>query len=217
MDSQVATSGRITSANDSIDFAKIVADGFAKAAENAVRLRDSKAVQAQLVKAAEMIVETYSQGGCLFACGNGGSAADAQHLVAEMVSKLQQDRTPIRAFAMTVDTSILTAIGNDYGYDLLFHRQVKGLMSKNDILLAITTSGKSPNVLKALQACKEVGCRSLLLTGKDGGPARELADHTILATGDFTAAIQESHLVIYHLLCYLVEKGLVSRGLCKYL
>lgn len=205
------------SKNMTAEFEKIVADGFATAAENAARLRDSKEVQAQLVKAANMVVNAYVNGGCLFAAGNGGSAADAQHLVAEMVSKLSQDRQPIRAFAMTVDTSILTAIGNDYGYDLLFHRQVKGLMSKKDVFLAITTSGKSPNILKALEACKEVGCQSILLTGKDGGPAKKLADHTIIAPGDFTAAIQEGHLVIYHLLCYLVEKGLVARGLCRYL
>ncbi len=194
-----------------------MADGFSSAAENAARLRDSKEVQAQLVTAAEMVVQAYVGGGCLFAAGNGGSAADAQHLVAEMVSKLQKDRTPIRAFAMTVDTSILTAIGNDYGYDLLFHRQVRGLMSKKDIFLAITTSGKSPNILKALEACKEVGCKSILLTGGDGGPAKKLADHTILAPGSFTAAIQENHLVIYHLLCYLIEKGLVAKDLCRYL
>lgn len=199
------------------EFSRIVAEGFATAAENAARLRDSKEVQAQVVRAAEMIVQAYVGGGCLFACGNGGSAADAQHLVAELVSKLKKDRTPIRGFALTVDTSILTAIGNDYGYEQVFHRQVKGLMSKNDILLAITTSGQSPNVLRALEACREIGGQSILLSGHDGGPARKLADHSILAPGPHTAAIQENHLVIYHMLCHLIENGLVARGLCQYL
>ncbi len=199
------------------DFKAAIQKSFENSYLNMKALSDHKELQSQLVQTAELIVSKYRSGGCLFVCGNGGSAADAQHLVAELVSKLAKDRTPIRAFALTVDTSILTAIGNDYGYDLVFDRQVRGLMTQNDVLLAITTSGHSPNILKALMACREIGASSVLLSGRDGGKARALADHVLLAPGDYTAVIQEAHLAMYHTLCHLIELGLVESGQCKYL
>jgi D-sedoheptulose 7-phosphate isomerase len=200
-----------------VNFGSVIQKSFADAASNMAVLAADQALQEQLVKCAEAVISTYKDGGCLFACGNGGSAADAQHLVAELVSKLSKDRTPIRAFAMTVDTSILTAIGNDYGYELAFDRQVRGLMRKEDVLFAITTSGNSPNILAALKACKDIGAKSILLTGNDGGRARELADHVLIAPGKSTGLIQESHIVMYHTLCYLIECGLVESGHCRYL
>ncbi len=195
----------------------LVRSAFEKSAENLKLLATSEELIASLTHASEIIAQAYKNDGALFVCGNGGSAADSQHLVAELVSKLSKDRTPIRAFALTVDTSILTAIGNDYGYDFSFHRQVKGLMRKQDVLLTITTSGQSPNILRALEACREVGAKSILLTGRDGGKAKALADHSIIAPGQITAHIQEAHLVIYHTLCFLIEKALIKLGLCHYL
>lgn len=151
------------------------------------------------------LVEAYRQGHRLYLVGNGGSAADAQHLATEFVSRLARERGPLPAEALTVDTSTLTAIGNDYGFEALFSRQIYAKMRPGDMLLAITTSGRSPNILRALEACREQGCRSILLTGRDGGPAAELADHVLLAPGIHTSTIQEVHILIAHALCACVE------------
>jgi D-sedoheptulose 7-phosphate isomerase len=194
----------------------LIQECFDNSAKNLASLAQAKKVQEELDRSIEMILASLKAGGTLFVCGNGGSAADAQHMVAELVAKLDKDRTPIRAVALTVDTSILTAVGNDYGYEWAFARQVDALMKPSDVLLAITTSGNSPNVLKALDACKSAGAKSILLSGREGGKAKALADHSILATGNHTGLIQEAHIVIYHTLCLALEKALVQAGLCKY-
>lgn len=197
-------------------FADHLDNGLQRAVDNLAALRDSVEVKRQVLTAIDLIVDSYVAGGSLYACGNGGSAADAQHFVAELVSKLNKDRTPIKAMSFTTDTSILTAIGNDYGYDLLFHRQVQAQMGPKDVLFALTTSGKSPNILKALEACREIGATSILLSGRDGGPAKALATHSIIVPGANTANIQECHLVLYHSICYLLELALIEKGLCSY-
>lgn len=156
-------------------------------------------------KAVAAVVAAYRSGGRLYIAGNGGSAADAQHLAAEFVSKLARDRAPLPAEALTVDSSILTAIGNDYGYDQVFSRQVAGKMRKGDIFLGITTSGKSTNILRALRLCRDMGLTSLVFSGRDGSEARGLADFCILASGDETSTIQEQHIVLAHTLCECVE------------
>lgn len=170
----------------------------------------------QLITASEVIKNSYLSQGSLFVAGNGGSAADAQHLVAELVSKLSRDRSPIRAFALTVDTSILSAVGNDYGYEFVFSRQVEGLMRSNDIFLGITTSGNSKNILKALEKCKEHGITSIVMTGATGGKAKDLADYLISVPSEETQLIQEGHSALYHALCQLIEEDLIEAGLCKY-
>lgn len=154
------------------------------------------------------LVAAYKGGGRLYIAGNGGSAADAQHLAAEFVSRLARDRKPLPAEAMTTDSSILTAIGNDYGFDLVFARQVEGKMRPGDMFLGITTSGRSPNIVRALEACRRIGIRSILFAGRDGGDAAPLADHCVLASGDRTSAIQEQHIVLAHSLCECVEAEL---------
>jgi D-sedoheptulose 7-phosphate isomerase len=156
-------------------------------------------------EAAQMLVAKYEQGGRLYIAGNGGSAADSQHLAAEFVSRLARDRNPLPAEALTVDTSILTAIGNDYGYEQVFARQIAGKATKHDVFLAITTSGRSPNILRALEQCVEQGIPSILFSGGDGGKARELATHSIIAPGKTTSTIQEVHIVLAHTLCECVE------------
>jgi D-sedoheptulose 7-phosphate isomerase len=158
--------------------------------------------------AANAVISAYKAGGRIYIAGNGGSAADAQHLAAEFVSKLAKDRAPLPAEALTVDSSILTAIGNDYGFEKLFSRQIEGKMQKGDIFLGITTSGQSPNILSALKTCKQLGHTSILFTGNDGGAARELADHCVIACGNTTAVIQEIHIVLAHSLCECVERVL---------
>jgi D-sedoheptulose 7-phosphate isomerase len=159
-------------------------------------------------RAVERVVEAYRHGGRLYIAGNGGSAADSQHLAAEFVSRLAQDRAPLPAEALTTDTSLLTAIGNDYGFEEIFARQIAGKARKGDIFLGITTSGKSPNILKALARCRELGIPSIVFCGHDGGPAKALADYCIVAAGDATSTIQEIHIVLAHTLCESVEAAL---------
>ena len=158
--------------------------------------------------AVKAVVTAYRMGGRLYIAGNGGSAADAQHLAAEFVSKLARDRDPLPAEALTVDSSILTAIGNDYGYEEVFARQISGKMRAGDVFLGITTSGKSPNILKALQRCREIGVTSLVFCGRDGGDAKALADYCIIACGTETSTIQEQHIVLAHTLCECVETAI---------
>lgn len=156
-------------------------------------------------KAVETVVNQYKQGGRIYIAGNGGSAADAQHLAAEFVSKLARDRAPLPAEALTVDSSILTAIGNDYGYDMIFSRQLAGKATVKDVFLGITTSGRSENILKALEQCRTMGVPSIVFCGRDGGPAKLLADHAIISPGIATSTIQELHIVLAHTLCECVE------------
>jgi len=159
-------------------------------------------------KAVQAVVDCYRLGGRLYIAGNGGSAADAQHLAAEFVSKLAQDRAPLPAEALTVDSSILTAIGNDYGYEQVFSRQVVGKMKKNDIFLGITTSGQSSNILLALDACRQMSIQSIVFSGRDGGSAKDKTDYCIVVPGDMTSTIQEVHIVLAHSLCECVERAI---------
>jgi D-sedoheptulose 7-phosphate isomerase len=156
-------------------------------------------------KAVEVVIEQYKQGGRIYIAGNGGSAADAQHLAAEFVSKLARDRASLPAEALTVDSSILTAIGNDYGFDMVFSRQLAGKASTKDVFLGITTSGQSPNILKALEQCRTMGVPSIVFCGRDGGKAKVMADHAIVVPGIETSTIQELHIILAHTLCESVE------------
>jgi len=170
-------------------------------------LRDA-AQLAEFERAADEVVRRYRQGGRLYIAGNGGSAADAQHLAAEFVCRLGAERPSLAAEALTVDTSALTAIGNDYGFEQLFSRQLAGKATAKDIFLGITTSGKSRNILRALEQCRSMGVPSIVFCGQDGGPARALADYCIIVPGSTTARIQELHIVLAHTLCECVEQAL---------
>lgn len=167
-------------------------------------LRDDEMLMS-FQRTAEALAKSYQDDGKILIAGNGGSAADAQHLAAEFVSKLARDRGPLPAEALTVDTSIITAIGNDYGFEKVFARQIMGKASKNDVFLGITTSGNSQNIIEAFRACEEVGISSIVLSAGTGGRACNMADHSILVPEGTTASIQEAHLVIEHTLCELVE------------
>lgn len=161
-------------------------------------------------KTVTVVVERYKRGGRIYIAGNGGSAADAQHLAAEFVSKLARDRAPLPAEALTVDSSILTAIGNDYGFEQVFSRQLAGKLTGNDVFLGITTSGNSPNILRALEQCRTVGVPSIVFCGGDGGAAKALADYCIVAPGTATSTIQEVHIVLAHTLCECVESAMFA-------
>jgi D-sedoheptulose 7-phosphate isomerase len=159
-------------------------------------------------RAVEVVVGSYRGGGRLYAAGNGGSAADAQHLVAEFISKLARPRAPLPAEALTVDTSVLTAIANDYGYEHVFSRQLEAKLQAGDVFLAITTSGRSPNILEALRLCRAKKIPCIAFCGRDGGVAKQLADYCIVAPGEQTSTIQEVHICLYHTLCECVEEAI---------
>ena len=154
------------------------------------------------------VLDSYQSGGRLYIAGNGGSAADAQHLAAEFVSKLAHDRAPLPAEALTTDSSILTAIGNDYGFEHIFSRQLIAKLKENDIFLGITTSGRSPNILKALEVCRHKGIQSIVFTAYDGGLVKDLADICIAVPGMRTSTIQELHIVLAHTLCECIESAI---------
>ena len=166
------------------------------------------AAMAGFYAAVDLLIRRYRAGGRLYIAGNGGSAADAQHLAAEFVSKLARDRAPLPAEALTTDSSILTAIANDYGFDQVFARQLAGKATERDVFLGITTSGESTNILQALAHCRAVGLPSIVLTGRGGGRARALADHCIAVPGQATSTVQELHILLAHTLCETVEAAL---------
>jgi D-sedoheptulose 7-phosphate isomerase len=159
-----------------------------------------------VLKAGELTAAAMKSGRKLMVCGNGGSAADAQHLVAEFVSRLTVDRPALRAIALTTDTSILTAIGNDYSYDNVFERQVEALGLEGDVLLAISTSGNSKNCLKALTLARKMNIHTIAYTGNNGGKMAELADINVIIPSDVTMNIQESQLALEHIFCMVVER-----------
>ncbi len=157
---------------------------------------------------AEELVRCLQEGNKLLICGNGGSAADSQHFAAELVGRLQRDRAPVPAIALSTDTSILTAIGNDYSYDEIFSKQVEALARPGDILIGISTSGRSANVLKAVAAAKARQVKTLALSGRDGGPLAEAADRTIVVPSRTSQHIQEGHIAIIHIWCEIIEDTL---------
>lgn len=162
----------------------------------------------QVHAAGQLITRSLQAGGKLMVCGNGGSAADAQHIASELTGRFIHDRRPLAAIALTTDSSALTCIGNDYGFDEVFSRQLRGLARAGDCLLAISTSGHSPNVLRAVHAARGAGVGVIGLLGRDGGAMAPLCDVAIIVPSKVTARIQEAHILIGHTLCGLVETGL---------
>jgi len=162
----------------------------------------------QLEAALAMVRDTVAAGGTLFFCGNGGSAADAQHMATEYVVRYMRDRRAYPALALTTDTSLLTAVGNDLGFDSVFERQVDALARRGDLLVVHSTSGNSPNVLRAAQAARAKGVRVLAFSARDGGSLREIADHSVVIPTTRTDRAQEMHLCIEHLICEYVERAL---------
>ena len=154
----------------------------------------------------ERTVEAIKSGRCVFFCGNGGSAADAQHLAAEFVGRFRLERLPLPSMALTTNTSLLTAIANDYGYDQVFSRQVRAFAKPNDILFGISTSGNSPNVVRAIEEARMLGVYTVGLTGRSGGKLKECADVLLNVPSDQTPRIQEAHILLAHIYCDLVER-----------
>ena len=164
-----------------------------------------------IVSAAQMILKAYQTGGKVLLIGNGGSAADAQHIAAELVGRFKLERRSLPAIALTTNTAILTAVANDYGYDTVFSRQLEALASNKDVLIAISTSGASVNILKAVETAHKKGVAVIGLTGGDGGKLKDVADLTIIVPSDNATRMQEAHITIGHIICHLVEKELFDK------
>jgi len=188
-------------------FADVVARTLAEAA----RLHaDARSAVAPTAAAAESMVAALRGGGKILVCGNGGSASDAQHFAAELVGRFERERRAIASVALTTDTSILTAIANDYGYTRVFARQIEAIGRAGDLLLAISTSGGSASILEALATAKAGGITTVALTGRDGGPAGALADIHINVPSPSTARVQEVHRTLLHAMCELIERELYA-------
>lgn len=155
---------------------------------------------------ARCLIDCVDNGNTIFWCGNGGSAADAQHIAAELVGRFERDRKAIASVALTTDTSILTSVGNDYGFDNVFQRQVEALVRPDDVLVGLSTSGNSPNVLRAVEQANRQGAITIGLLGRDGGRLKDLCRLSMVIPADNTARIQEMHGLIGHILCDLIEQ-----------
>lgn len=162
-------------------------------------------MQNKLESASKLVVETLKNGNKILLCGNGGSAADAQHIAAELTGKYKTERKGLPAIALTTDTSALTAIANDYGYDRIFDRQIEALANSGDLIIGISTSGNSKNIINALKVAKELGCKTLGLTGRNGGVMNEFCDINLIVPSNNTPRIQEMHILFGHIICQIVD------------
>ena len=169
-----------------------------------------KSIGSSLEVAANICIDSLKQGGKILLFGNGGSAADAQHIAAELVGRYKLERKGLSAIALSTDTSSLTAIANDYGYEHVFDRQIEALANPEDVAIGISTSGNSSNVINALQLSKNIGCKSIGLSGKSGGDMNKLCDVNLVIPANDTARIQEMHILVGHIICHLIELEFIN-------
>jgi D-sedoheptulose 7-phosphate isomerase len=162
----------------------------------------------QYANSAKLISDAINNGKTIFWCGNGGSAAESSHLAVELIGRFKENRLPLPSISLNSDTSAITCIANDFGYEEIFARQLEGLGRAGDVLVVLSTSGQSPNIIKALQRANKLGIKSVALLGKDGGKAKDFADIFIVVDSDETARIQEIHLLLGHIFCEFVENNL---------
>ena len=175
--------------------------------KNVIDTFDSEMIK-KIEDVANVLVKCLSSGNTIFWCGNGGSAGDSQHLAAELIGRYKNNRRPLKSIALTTDTSVITCISNDYSYEKVFERQIEALGVKGDVLIGITTSGNSANVINALKKSNDIGVTTICLLGKDGGFAKDIANYSIIINSDSTARIQEMHIMIGQIFCDLIEHGL---------
>jgi D-sedoheptulose 7-phosphate isomerase len=182
---------------------------FEKSLDDSLAMLESlRALSAQVRDCADRCLASLNSGGKILLCGNGGSAAQAQHLAGELLGRYKTNRRPLAAITLAADASVLTCIGNDYGFEEVFSRQVRALGRPGDVLIALTTSGRSPNILEALRAAKEVGMTSIAFLGGDGGAALPLSDSALVVRHRDTARIQEGHQFLLHCLMDVIEAGM---------
>jgi D-sedoheptulose 7-phosphate isomerase len=183
-----------------------IARQLGETASNLRVMSEDAALHDVMARVATACIEALRKGNKILFAGNGGSAADAQHLAAELVSRFNYDRPGLPAFSLSTDTSVLTAIGNDYGYERLFERQIEAIGNAGDVLFAISTSGRSPNILRALQVARDKGLTTVGLTGRQGGNMPAQCDHCLHVPSDLTPRIQEGHIAIGHTICCMIEQ-----------
>jgi len=169
-----------------------------------------KTLSPQVTAISETMIQAFKNGNKVLLCGNGGSAADSQHIAAEFVSRFRQERKGLPAIALSTDTSILTAIGNDYSIDRIFSRQVEALAHKGDVVIGISTSGKSPNVVEAIKTAKKYGCSTIAFLGDNGGTLKDLVDLPLVIPSTDTPRIQECHILLAHIICDIVERAFID-------
>ena len=165
-------------------------------------------LEPQITDVANLLIDVLNNGNTIFWCGNGGSASDCQHLAGELIGRFKGNRKPLKSIALNSDSAVMTCIVNDYGYEHIFSRQIEALGDEGDVLIGISTSGRSENVNNALKKAKEKNLHTVGFLGKDGGAALQIASHTIVVPSQSTARIQEMHITIGHILCELIEEGL---------
>lgn len=187
-----------------------IASAFAESSLLAAALAADTVFQQSVRDGASILFERLTTGGTLYTAGNGGSAAEAQHLAGEFSGRFRRERPPFGAVALTAESVTMTAIGNDYSFDAVFARQLTGLGKPGDVFIALTTSGNSPNILEALKAARDRGVTTIALLGKGGGAARGLADLDIIVPSDTTARIQEVHLLVIHAMCEMFDTCLLG-------
>jgi D-sedoheptulose 7-phosphate isomerase len=185
---------------------------IADSAATKQNILEDQALLETIASVAKACVNVYQNGKKTLLAGNGGSAADAQHIAAELVGRYGFDRPSIPSLALTTDTSNLTAIGNDYGYDKVFSRQLEGMAQEGDLFIGISTSGNSQNVINAFESAALKGVTTVALVGRDGGAMAQMADYAIIVPSNATPRIQESHILIGHILCDIIEKTLFGEG-----
>ena len=162
-------------------------------------------IEANIKKSSDLIAKSLKLGGTIFWCGNGGSAADSQHIAAEFIGRFKNDRKPLRSIALTTDTSVITCVSNDYSFEEIFSRQLKALARRGDVLVVISTSGESENIKQVLLQAKKMGVKTIGLLGKNGGKCKKYVDIPLIVPSDITARIQEVHILIEHFICEIVE------------
>jgi D-sedoheptulose 7-phosphate isomerase len=199
---------------DRLDFEQRVSQSIHESIAVKERLLASAEIISMVAKAGEVLVDALTQGNKALLFGNGGSAADAQHIAAEFVGRFAFDRPALPALALSENSSSLTAIGNDYGFDVVFSRQIEALGRPGDVAIGISTSGNSRNVLKAISAAKKIGLQTIALTGYKGGELKKAADHCICVPSNETPRIQECHILIGHILSDLVERTIFDEQSC---
>lgn len=178
---------------------------------SAENIQKSISLSSQIQQSIESIIQCIKNGNKIILFGNGGSAADAQHIAAELIGRFKLERKSFPAIALTTDTSILTSLGNDYSYDVVFSRQCESLVSKGDVVIGISTSGNSKNVIEGIKAAKQKGAITIGLLGNEGGILKEVSDIPIIVNSSITSEIQEVHRVIYHIICKIVETELAKK------
>lgn len=189
---------------------KIIEDRIRESISTKESILSSTEILKAIEDAATLVVNCLGSDGKVLLCGNGGSASDALHIAGELVGRFQKERKSMPAYALNADVATMTAIANDYGYEKVFERGVEGLMKSGDLLIGISTSGNSGNVYRAISKAKEIGGKTIALLGKDGGKIKDIADVSIIVPSNVTARIQESHIMIGHIICEIAEDACVN-------